>query len=35
LAARRVPAIFAYRVGKRDTENTMELAHDLRERVNT
>src|SRR5260370_31636669 len=26
-------AIIAYRTGKRDTENTLEFVHDLRERV--
>ena len=26
-------AIIAYRTGKRDTDNTMEFIHDLRERV--
>src|SRR3984893_9456863 len=26
-------AIIGYRVGKRDTDNTMEFVHDLRERV--
>ena len=33
LHAASTRAIIAYRTGKRDTDNTMEFIHDLRERV--